>query len=184
MGSNVWWVGPDAESSREMVRPVWMKAEDVLPAIVGLDLVLAHTDAVAIALSGLWCYPNGFEFGVSVVLREPDNHGRLIAHRRHMGATGEPIPPEFLRLGLQFSNGTKLTNMPAQFGTAILFPVSATADSRSHRYQYWVWPLPPPGPLAFVCEWPHFQIGQTEATIDAGLVLDAAARAVALWPET
>ena len=41
----------------------------------------------------------------------------------------------------------------------------------------------PPGPLAFVCEWPARGIPETRAEIDAGLVLAAAARAVPIWPD-
>jgi hypothetical protein len=47
----------------------------------------------------------------------------------------------------------------------------------------WVWGLPPPGPLAFVCEWPARGIPETRVEIDAGLVLEAAGRAVAIWPD-
>src|SRR5256885_6760927 len=49
--------------------------------------------------------------------------------------------------------------------------------------RYWVWPLPPPGPVAFVCEWPAFGIPESRAELHARLILDAAARAVELWPE-
>jgi hypothetical protein len=47
----------------------------------------------------------------------------------------------------------------------------------------WVWGLPPPGPLAFVVEWPARGIPETRAEIDAGLVLEAAARAVPIWTD-
>jgi hypothetical protein len=46
----------------------------------------------------------------------------------------------------------------------------------------WVYGLPPPGPLAFVVEWPARGIAETRAEIDAGLVLEAASRAVPAWP--
>jgi hypothetical protein len=45
----------------------------------------------------------------------------------------------------------------------------------------WVWGLPPPGPLAFVCEWPARHIPESRAVIDARLVLDAAGRVVPIW---
>ncbi len=48
---------------------------------------------------------------------------------------------------------------------------------------YWVWGLPPPGPLVFVCEWPARGIGQSRMQADARLVLEAAERAVPIWPE-
>jgi hypothetical protein len=56
-------------------------------------------------------------------------------------------------------------------------------DLLAWEVDVWVWGLPPPGPLAFVCEWPARGIPETRVEIDAGLVLEAAARAVAIWPE-
>jgi hypothetical protein len=49
--------------------------------------------------------------------------------------------------------------------------------------EHWVWPLPPAGPFAFVCEWPSRGIAESRAEIDAGLILEAAGRAVTLWPD-
>ena len=104
---------------------------------------------------------------------------------------GEPVPPEVLLIGLQFSDGTKLTNLPWQHhhppGTGtpdrpVMLHSTGSSDDRSCLHRFWVWPLPPPGTLTFVCEWPHFQIGETRATIDAQVIIDAAARAVPLWP--
>lgn len=48
--------------------------------------------------------------------------------------------------------------------------------------EYWLWPLPPPGPLAFVCEWPARGIPQTRSEVDASLVCDAAEQAEIIWP--
>ena len=42
--------------------------------------------------------------------------------------------------------------------------------------------LPPPGPLAFVVEWPARGIPETRVEIDASLVLEAADRAAPVWP--
>jgi len=53
-------------------------------------------------------------------------------------------------------------------------------DWDSHQ---WLWGLPPPGPRAFVCEWPARQIAESQVEIDAQLVLDEAERAVTLWPD-
>jgi hypothetical protein len=35
----------------------------------------------------------------------------------------------------------------------------------------------------FVCEWPVHHIGESRAEVDAGPILDAAARSIVLWPE-
>ena len=47
----------------------------------------------------------------------------------------------------------------------------------------WLWGLPPPGPLTFTCQWPAEQIPPSQAELDAGLLLEAAARATTLWSE-
>jgi hypothetical protein len=44
--------------------------------------------------------------------------------------------------------------------------------------------LPPTGPVAFVGEWPGYGISESRVEVDGRLILDAAARAVRLWPET
>jgi hypothetical protein len=40
----------------------------------------------------------------------------------------------------------------------------------------WLWGLPPPGPLTVACQWPTEQIPPSQAELDTGLVLAAAAR--------
>ena len=65
----------------------------------------------------------------------------------------------------------------------MLFPDGGGGGGRRYDMRYWVWPLPPPGPVAFVCEWPAFGIPESRAELDARLILDAAARAVESWPE-
>jgi hypothetical protein len=49
--------------------------------------------------------------------------------------------------------------------------------------RWWSWPLPPKGTLDFVIEWPMLGIGETRASIDAQLILDAADHSIRLWPE-
>jgi hypothetical protein len=51
-----------------------------------------------------------------------------------------------------------------------------------YRLYHWLWGLPPPGPLDLVCEWPARQIPESQTEIDAGLILEAAGRAVPVWP--
>ena len=56
-------------------------------------------------------------------------------------------------------------------------------DRLAWEVDVWIWGLPPPGPLAFVCEWPARGIPESRVEIDAGLVLEAAGRAVPIWPD-
>jgi hypothetical protein len=44
-------------------------------------------------------------------------------------------------------------------------------------------PLPPPGPLAFICDWPARGIRSARAEVDGAEVLRAADAAVPLWSD-
>ncbi|HJQ73889.1 MAG TPA: hypothetical protein VJ814_03310, partial [Gaiellaceae bacterium] len=105
------------------------------------------------------------------------------------------LEPEVLRLGVQFSDGRKATNVDGRmpFGMPgepdeppegpVLFPRGGGGGDGRWQQGFWVWPLPPAGPLAFVCEWPAAGIPETRNEIDAALVRDAAADAAVLWPD-
>jgi hypothetical protein len=56
-------------------------------------------------------------------------------------------------------------------------------DLLAWEVDVWMWGLPPPGPLVFASEWPARGISETRVEIDAGLVLEAAGRAVPIWPD-
>src|SRR6266542_2635382 len=150
----------------EPPRPAWMKPEAALAGVVAKELLLARTDHAAIAITGLLAYRTGFEFILSAVLRREDRRGRMFdpGLLHWPGRHDEPLPAEFLRLGVQFPDG-------------------GGGGGRRYDMRYWVWPLPPPGPVAFVCQWPAHDIPESRVEIDARLILDAAARAIGLWPE-
>ncbi|MFG1650624.1 hypothetical protein ACGFIE_11885 [Micromonospora sp. NPDC049275] len=173
-------------------RPAWMKPEAVIPGVVAESHVLVHTDRVAVAISGLLAYPAGFEFSVTAVLRTPDRRVDLMHHHRVGYWAGQPVPADFLRVGVQFADGSTVTNMDRRSPTPLdaeppgrlLFPGNAESDARRHEAHYWVWPLPPSGPVTFVCEWPAYDMPESRLEVDGQVILDAAARAVRLWPDT
>jgi hypothetical protein len=109
---------------------------------------------------------------------------------QHRREAGDPLPPEFLRFGLQFADGGVASNMarhPFVSGESepvgpILLPGGGGGGGRHYDTRYWVWPLPPAGPLIFVCQWPALGIEESRAEIDAQLVLDAV-RSRQLWSE-
>jgi hypothetical protein len=103
----------------------------------------------------------------------------------------DPVPDEFLRFGVQFADGRKATNLdwPA-FGheerepdPPVLAQGGGGGGGQFWDEERWVWPLPPAGPLAFVCEWPGRGIAESRMEPDARLILEAAGRAVTLWPD-
>jgi hypothetical protein len=140
-------------------------------------LLLARTEVVAVAITAVWAFREGFEFWVGAQFR-----------RRGL-ALQDTSDEQSLHLGVQFADGRKVANvgrLPDPAGSAagglILSPRSFGGGHWQKNRTYWVWPLPPPGPLAFVCEWAAFGIPESRAEIDAQLILDAAADSIQLWP--
>lgn len=165
-----------------------------LPGVVALDLVLARSDRVAICVTRLAAYPTGFEFDLVVISRsevEGDELDPLLfgPHRhRRRGTTSQD--DEVLRLGVQFADGDKATNTggfhPRGDGPPVgpvLHSGGGGGGGGTWHQNEWVWPLPPPGPLAFVCEWPAGGIALTRHEIDADLIHEAAGRAQVIFPE-
>jgi hypothetical protein len=116
-------------------------------------------------------------FGMFDMLEEVDPAGEL----------GDYV----LRFGVGFADGRKATNLerhrdfeggPTPDPPALRLRRWEGYDLLSQEVDAWVWGLPPPGPLAFVCEWPARHIPESRTEVDAGLVLEAAGRATALWP--
>lgn len=101
------------------------------------------------------------------------------------------LADDMLRFGVQFSDGSKATVFGGhpRFDVGdpptgpVLMQRGGGGGGRSWDFGFWVWPLPPPGPLAFVVEWPSERIELSRAEIDASVVRMAAQHAEMLWPE-
>jgi hypothetical protein len=149
-------------------------------------LVLAHTDEVAVAVTGLVAYPNGFEFTAQLANRNPRRADLHLLHHRFE----EPLPDEVLRLGVRFADGRSVTNLdephwpgvPPESPSIGLHSGGGGGGGRRYEMSYWVWPLPPPGPVTFACAWPAHGVAESRADLDGQLLIDAAARARRLWP--
>jgi hypothetical protein len=112
---------------------------------------------------------------------------------------GPPWSDEVLRLTIQFADGRSVTNLdPAPrdpevpaFEQPMLSRGSGTgqvgsgssADRWAFDMDYRARPLPPPGPLAFICEWPARGIPSSRVEVDGATILRAAEAAVRLWPD-
>jgi hypothetical protein len=178
--------------------PPWVSAPGgMLPGVVALELVIARTQQVAVCVTRLGAYPTGFEFDLRTITppsqRDLELDPLLFGPHRHRlrRAAGEQVlPDDMLRFGVQFSDGGRATNTGGGFhhpGDEPTGPVMNSGGGGGGggdwHQENWVWPLPPPGPLLFVCEWPAVGIAVTRAEIDAQLVIDAASRAQALFPD-
>lgn len=183
---------PEPPEVEEPHDPEWLgPRENVLPAPFPLWLVLARTDDVVLALHDGLAYPNGFGFTVSLRRRRArEGPGDDPIHLWHTVRGGE-IPPEALRLGIQLGDGSKATvfdghrwfRMVERPEGPVLIQRGGHGGMHSWELGFWVWPLPPPGPVAFVCEWPSEGVALTRAEIDANTIREAAAGAETLWDE-
>ena len=96
------------------VEPPWFgPPSGTLPGVVPLELVLARSATAAVCVTRVSAYPTGFEFDL-LTLTDPDSEEDLDPHmfgphRRR----GRAEADQRLRLGVQFSDGAKATNVGA-----------------------------------------------------------------------
>jgi hypothetical protein len=158
---------------------VWSRGpEGMVPGVVPVELLVARTDTHAVLVDGLLVYPTGLDFELAV--RRRPGHPRQHHHR---GRFWE----DELRLEVHFADGRSADNDPRRWprasgGEVPDPPLLYQSTSGPDGGHVWLWGLPPPGPLIFACEWPAQQLPPSQAELDAGLVLEAAARATTVWP--
>lgn len=164
----------------------------VVPAVVPIERLLSRTEDVAIYLSGCWAYPPGFEIEVFVVARDEDSSldPYSYQHEFETQRTGE-IPPGKLRLGLQFADGTTVTNTGRDFewewGPELEPKGPRMSGTRGQggegewSHAFWVWPLPPAGSLEFVWEWPAAGNPLSRVELDGAAIIEAASRAQVIF---
>jgi hypothetical protein len=166
----------------------WERPHAVLPGLVGEELMVAHSDAAAVFIAGLAGYPTGFDFWLRVMLRREKPFGRRIDP--FVALHSAPGRREFLRLSVQFADGTMISNLDrppfvvpdAEPAGPLLVENGGFGEELRLDLSYWVWRLPPPGAITFVCHWPACGIEDARAQIDAQRIHDAASRSIDLWP--
>jgi hypothetical protein len=163
-------------------------SDDTLGMPVPYADFLIRTDDLAIVVTGLVAFPAGF--CVSIVSlsrldppREPMN---LVEHGLARGARAAA---EAFRFGIGFSDGTKVFNgmhgrrPDTDRGARVLSPRGGGGGGRRFAHGFWCAPLPPAGMMRFVCRWPARGVEEASTEVEAQLILDAAARAVTIWPD-
>jgi hypothetical protein len=169
--------------------------------VVVEELLLARSREATIEVAYIDAFPEGFELKITATANveyhdlarsgdsAPDVFG---GHWPMAGESRDAIPAQLLRVGVQFADGRVATNISGH-DRRVDGPViwSLGGGGRGHRgvaeshfrQGYWVSPLPPPGPVAVVCEWPALEIPVSRQQLDAQLILDAADRARAMFPD-
>jgi hypothetical protein len=161
-----------------------------MPGGAAVELVVGRSGGVALTVGAIRAYRTGFQFTVTGLLRTPSaatRDGR--GWRQRVDVELGPLATEFCQVGVQFSNGRSAANLhwrPPATSSAPVGPLLVALEGggagRRFDMDYWVCPLPPPGPVTFVCAWPMHGLPETRTTVDAGLILDAAARCIEFWP--
>jgi hypothetical protein len=174
--------------------PAWIgPPHNALPGIAPVQLIIARTNETVVAVAGIQAYPAGFSFTLSLRLRNLSIREERRSPYPFDSADLEDDPRAdgFLRFGVQFADGRRATTLDHRpydpEGQAPDRPVltqhGGGGGGAAWDIDHWMWPLPPPGPFAFVCEWPGRGITESRAEIDAASILEAAGRAVTLWSD-
>jgi hypothetical protein len=178
----------DAYRVPEPRRVKWRgDSEDTVGAFVPIGPYEVHNDQVAIVVTGFYAYPIGFSFSLVTLSRLNPPPASLSFH--HRGMEGQRSTPRGeLRFGIQFSDGSKLFQnthaVPgADSSLRSLRSRGGGGGGRKWNHEFWCEPLPPKGSMDFVFEWGDFSLPETAIDVDATAVIDAATRAIGLWPD-
>src|SRR5665811_1379502 len=158
-----------AEPSRshEPDEPPWIHPpRDVIAGLVSDRRVIARTDRLVVILTHIDAFPTGAMFRFRIMGRRPnemsesdwrDFHETIMGHRLHPGST-DAVPDELFRIGVQFPDGRKATNIAHAFGPhprflshapeePSLVQIGGGGSGRPRSFavgrSIWLWPLPP-----------------------------------------
>jgi hypothetical protein len=159
-----------------------------------------RTKDAAFSVFGIAGHSTGFTFMFAARLRVPDRLFLNPPRARGWMGLGRSWAPYGFTLDIEYADGRNLGALVCPWpphsanarieqskrdGTTLRFQFTTSSGAdrtgRSWNSQVWVGPLPPPGPLAFVYEWPDYGIELTRHEIDAQPIIDAAARSKPLW---
>lgn len=195
--------GDDEDADHEPRRmPPWFgPPEDELGAVVPLGIVAARSGSGVVALSHATVYSTGLAFEVIAVARGlSESQSNRLFHEQHLFEEGEEPPAGFLRIGLELSDGNRVSNLGGRMGRRRHFmkpdeepagPVFVAHGGgggsggggrvRMHP-AFWLWPLPESGEIRFFCEWPVVEIPLSFVELDAGELAASAKQNVRVWP--
>jgi hypothetical protein len=169
--------------------PPWLRPPtNIIPVVVPLGLLVGRNQAAVIAVPAVQAFPIGMSLSLMVRARpQPDTR----RGRHHAQFTYDAASEDFVRFGVEFSDGRKATNLLLPHRGQLdqpppgplLTPHGGGGSPGAWDTFYWLWPLPTPGRLLMVAEWPAQHIGESAVEVDADPILEAAAQATTLWPE-
>lgn len=147
---------------------------------------VARTEAIAIDLAGVTCYPSGLEFSIHARSRD----GLLGAEFLWMSSDELRFRRDNrCRIGFQFSDGRKASNLAGLFPldslqntVPLLMPLNGGGNRWAWTDYVWMSPLPAQGQMSFYAEWEAGSLDEIELEIDSDPFLAAASGVTELWP--
>lgn len=184
----------DEEDEEETAaQPSWAGPGcDELGVEVPLHLLVGESDQALVALQSITAYEQGLVLHLAArAKREPvfptEPHDFDVDDDDDQFNYMNPRSPKFVRFGVQFADGRKVTNLelaPEWWDEGSVADPEGPllighpnhdgwSGSLALDLDYWLWPLPPPPQLRVVVEWPAEGIEETSLEIDTEPLLEA-----------
>lgn len=183
---------PSPPPSERRGHQAWLPPDGVIPGTAAAQLSLIATDEVAVAISGLRAYPNGFEFTVHALGRREDFPWGASPTDSIADPRTRQAPEKALRLGVFYADGRRakiasngphpVTEDEGERGYLTVLEVGRRGTDRQWTGDFWVNPLPADGPVTFVASWLLYGVAETHAELDSSTIREAAGRATRAWP--
>lgn len=189
----------------ELDEPPWIHPpRNVIAGLVADRRVVARTDRLVVILTHIDAFAEGASIRLRIMGRRPDGmsdddwwdfHETVMGHRRRQSSTSA-IPNEFLRIGVEFSDRRRATNIAHAFNPDPRLRYEAPSEPSlvehggggSGRPDFfvagrsvWLWPLPPAETFDLVIEWPAHGISITRVPIEGGDIAAASLEAQPAW---
>lgn len=174
--------GGDWVHHRQHRDPVTGPAQDEVGVPALSSFLLARTDEVVIAVSGITAHSDGLRLSVGVLFADAQRNEDLGWSMRDFSRS-----PGRFRFGVVQSDGRSATvgtrdapPVRADNGPVLLLLTSGNSALRWDG-EYWFHPLPPEGQLLLGCRWPDRGVAETLIEIDAAPLRAAAATSGPVW---
>lgn len=171
-------------------RQAWMAPPDnCIGGLLPVHYLLARTPQIAIALSGIVIYPNGFECQLVLRTRRILNDPNFFWH---LHVESKESFDQMLKFGFEYPDGSKVTNLDRTpfltLGDQVpdgptMVPQGGGGGGRVWTQGLWIWPLPQGGNLTAHVGWRSQGLSESTAVIEGEQIAAAASEAIELWPE-
>jgi hypothetical protein len=163
-----------------------------------MSVVVARSERAVVALRSATAYSPGVVFDFVALAHDLSDHqASSLFHEQHLAGGVEEPPDAFLRVGLEFADGTRVSNLGRGRGSPdpaeepdgpVLNQCGggggwAGGGRVDMQHSYWLWPLPPPGSLRIYVEWPALDLPLSSVDVDSGPLRAAASRSLTLWSD-